>query len=116
LQMLVHCLRSLQKTQEADRLFERVDALWKNLRRYDELVKQIGSQPESVSTYHEAGVVALRLGRPDTAVRWWESALRTLGDHRPTHLVLAEHFEKQGDAARAELHRRAANDLRAVEP
>jgi tetratricopeptide (TPR) repeat protein len=107
LHQLIVALRGQGKHAEADRLAPRLDALWRDLLRLKELVAAVARDPEDAGPRHEAGVVALRLGRPDEAVRWWQSALRARGDHRPTHAALAEYFGRQGDPC-AESHRRLA--------
>jgi thioredoxin-like negative regulator of GroEL len=105
--LLTLALRAQGKQAEADRLTPRLEALRKDLARLNELVRAVAHNPDDARPRHEAGVVALRMGRADEGVRWLQGALRTRGDHRPTHAALAEHFGRLGDP-RAELHRRLA--------
>lgn len=100
-------LRGQGKDAEADRLTVRLEELRRDQARLRELVRAMARAPDEAGPRHEAGVVALRLGRYDDGVRWLLSALRARGDHRPTHGALADHFERQGDP-RAEFHRRQA--------
>jgi tetratricopeptide (TPR) repeat protein len=100
-------LRAQGKHAEADRLAPRLEALRQDLARLSVLIRAVARNPEDIQPRHEAGVVALRLGRTDEGVRWLQGALRARGDPRPTHAALAELFRRQGDP-RAELHRRLA--------
>ncbi len=107
---LVQCLRAQDKQAEADQWSARVDQLLADLRRLDELIRAIGRQPTDARPRHEAGVIALRIGRPQEGLGWLEDALRAQGDHRPSHAVLADYYQKKGEQARAEFHRRLAEN------
>jgi tetratricopeptide (TPR) repeat protein len=107
LHQLTVALRARNKDAEADRLAPRLEALRKDLARLSELTKTIARKPDEAAPRHEAGVIALRLGRPDEGVRWLEGALHARGDHRPIHAALAEHFRGRDDP-RADYHRRQA--------
>ncbi len=107
LHLLLLSLRGQGKYTEADGLAPRLEALRADIARLSELTRFIAADPDDAHQRHEAGVVALRLGRYDEGVRWLLSALRARGDHRPTHAALAEHFRRQGDP-RAEEYRRLA--------
>ena len=107
LHQLVLALRSQGKQAEADRLALRLEALHKDLARLVDVTRTIRGDPKNVEAWHEAGVLALRLGRTDEGLRCLEGALRVRPDHRPTHAALAEHFRRQGDP-RADRHQRLA--------
>jgi hypothetical protein len=109
LHQLTLALRAHGEDAEADRLVPRVEALRKDSARLDELVRIIARNPDAAGPRHEAGVLALRLGRADDGVRYLEGALRTRGDHRPSHAALAEHFRRGGDS-RAEIHQKLAEE------
>jgi tetratricopeptide (TPR) repeat protein len=104
---LILALRTQGKDAEADRLAPRLEAIRQDIDRLDRLIRTIARNPEDATLRHEAGVIALRLGRQDDGVHWLQSVLRLPGDHRPSHAALAEHFAQQDDP-RAELHRRLA--------
>jgi tetratricopeptide (TPR) repeat protein len=105
LHQLVQALRPLGKDEEANRLTQRVERLRKDYLRLDELTRMIARQPDAPQPRHEAGVIALRLGRTEEGLRWLHSLLRLKGDHRATHAVLADHYRQNGDRKRAEHHR-----------
>jgi len=66
------------------------------------------NDPDNVSLRHETGVIYLALGHEEEAARWFQSVLQLDPDHAPTHRVLADYFQKHGDAQRAEHHRQKA--------
>jgi tetratricopeptide (TPR) repeat protein len=107
LHVLTLALRAQGKDAEADQLGPRLEALRRDVNRLNELIRAVARAPDDAGPRHEAGVVALRLGRADEGVRWLLGALRARGDHHPTHAALAEHFARLGDP-RAEYHRRLA--------
>jgi tetratricopeptide (TPR) repeat protein len=108
LYLLVQCLRTEGRESEAGPLAERLEDLRKDLRRLDELTRVVSHQPDDVHTRHEAGVLALKVGRPDEGLRWLQGALRVKGDHRAVHAALADYYLQHGDPALAETHRRQA--------
>jgi tetratricopeptide (TPR) repeat protein len=110
LHLLVQCLRARSQDAEADPLAERLEQLRKDLHRLDEVVRAVARQPDDAGPRHEAGVIALRVGRPDEGLRWLHEALRAQGDHGPTHAALADYYRRQGDQAAADFHRRQAGN------
>jgi tetratricopeptide (TPR) repeat protein len=104
---LILALRIQGKQAEADRLAPRLEAIRQDIDRVDVLIRAIARNPDEAPLRHEAGVIALRLGRQEDGVRWLESALRCPGDHHASHAALAEHFAQKNDP-RADLHRRLA--------
>jgi tetratricopeptide (TPR) repeat protein len=104
---LILVLRAEGKYTEADARAAHLEALNQDIERMDWLAQAVARSPEDAALRHEAGTIALRLGRDDDGVRWLQSALRCPGDHRPTHAALAKHFAARKDP-RADLHRRLA--------
>jgi tetratricopeptide (TPR) repeat protein len=107
LHQLTLALRAQGKQAEAAKLTHGLTALRQDLDRLNSLTRAVARAPDDARLRHDAGVIALRIGRLDEGVRWLQSALRARGDHRPTHAALAEHFGRRGDP-RAESHRRLA--------
>jgi len=105
---LIQCLRALGRDAEVEPLAQRLEQLRRDLERLDKLIRLVGRRPDEVALRHEAGVIALRIGQTEEALRWLESALQCPGDQRPTHAVLAEHYRRQGDTELAEFHKREA--------
>lgn len=108
LHLLVQCLRAQRKDEEADRLARRLEALRQDLRRLTELTRRIGPELTDPGPCHEAGVIALRIGRTKQGLTLLEEALRRRPDHRPTHLALAAHYRQAGRLDLAEVHQSLA--------
>jgi tetratricopeptide (TPR) repeat protein len=108
LYQLAQALRALRKEEEASRVRRRLDQLRKDYLRLDELTRLVARRSDDPQLRHEAGVVALRLGRSEEGLRWLLSLLRLKGDHRRTHALLADCYRQKGDSERAEYHRRLA--------
>lgn len=105
LALLVRALRARGNDPEADALAARHAALEKDLRRLTELMRQIGPKTTDAAPCHEAGVLALKLGRTQQGLNYLADALRRRGDHRPTHAALAAHFRSVGKFDLAEFHK-----------
>jgi tetratricopeptide (TPR) repeat protein len=101
---LSETLRARGKDEEASDLTRRAELLRKDYLRLDELNRTIARNPDDPAPRHEAGVLALRLGRTEEGLAWLQSALRLKGDHRGTHAVLRDQYREQGDLKRAEYH------------
>jgi Flp pilus assembly protein TadD len=108
LYQLAQALRGVGDETEATRLTGQADQLRADFTRLDELVRQAARKPEDPAPRHEAGILALRMGRTAEGLRWLTGALTLKGDHRATHAALAGYYEKAGDRERAEYHRRLA--------
>jgi tetratricopeptide (TPR) repeat protein len=104
LHLLVQCLRAQRRDAEAEPLAARLESLQKDLRRLAELVRTITPQLADAAPCHEAGVIALRVGRAKQGAGLLQEALRRKGDHRPTHAALADYYRRAGDAALAQFH------------
>jgi predicted Zn-dependent protease len=109
LHQLVLCLRAQRKDQEAEELGHRLESLRTDLRRLTELLRAISSPLTDAGPCHEAGVIALRIGRTQQGVNLLHDALRRKGDHRATHAALAAHYRQAGDTDRARHHQDLAD-------
>jgi Tfp pilus assembly protein PilF len=105
---LVLCLRALGKDAEADPFARQLEDLRQNLHRLQELSLKIGTKLEDATACHEAGVLALKVGRTREGVNLLREALRRKGDHRPTHAALAEYYRGMGSTDLADHHQRLA--------
>lgn len=108
LHLLILCLRAQRKDAEADQLAQRLETLQKDLRRLTELLRTIGPGLADAGPCHEAGVIALRIGRAQQGVNLLQDALRRKGDHRPTHAALAAHYRRSGKPELAQAHQNLA--------
>jgi tetratricopeptide (TPR) repeat protein len=104
--LMASVLRELGQNDEAAQYERKLDDLRGQLKRLDDLRKQVKADPDNVGLRHQAGVLCLELGQDEEAARWFASVLRLDPNHVPTHLALADYYQKQGDVRRAEQHRR----------
>lgn len=108
LQGLVLAHRQLGHQDEAARYQRRQHEIQELTRQLDDARRQTLREPDSAVRRYEAGALCLRLGQDEEAVRWFESALLIDANHQPSHHALAEWYQQQDDAKRAEEHRRKA--------
>jgi tetratricopeptide (TPR) repeat protein len=107
--LLYHALVLAGKEAEAREALEQADVLHAdNSRLRDIAVVQLLHRPHDAGLLCEAGVILLRHGEPEGALRWLNRALKEDPGHRPTHAALADYYERTGDHARAVQHRERA--------
>jgi Tfp pilus assembly protein PilF len=109
LHLLVLALRARRKDDEAGRLAARLETLQQDLRKLTELLRAIRPGMTDPGPCHEAGVIALRVGRTTQGLNLLHDALRRRPDHRPTHAALAAHFRQTGRPDLAEVHQSLAD-------
>ena len=108
LYLFILSLRAQQKGAEAEQLAPRLESLHKDLQRLTELLSAIGPRHDDAAAFHEAGVIALRVGRTKEGVNLLRDALRRKGNHQATHAALAEYYRENGPSHLAEQHQRLA--------
>ena len=93
------------KTQEAKIQFKHEKVKERN-EQFSELTSrrlpEIHSTPGCII---EMGMLFMRSGRTELAVQWLQSALRLDPGHKPSHLALADFYERTGEKNLAEFHR-----------
>jgi tetratricopeptide (TPR) repeat protein len=94
---LATTLHQLWRVAEAKRYEQRHREIERDLRRVDDLTKEILAQPRDVSLRHEAGTTLVRLGQDSQAIRWFVSALLLQPTHQPTRQALAGCIQRLGD-------------------
>ncbi len=105
---LFQCLRQLGRREEAGQVqarFKQIDADLKRLKELRDALWEKGGDP---ARRCEGGLLLLRNGEPEQAVRWLSSALRNDPNYRPAHAALADYYERAGKKDLAEKHRRLA--------
>jgi Flp pilus assembly protein TadD len=86
-----------------------LESLQKDLRRLTELIRMISPQLADAGPCHEAGVIALRIGRTQQGLHLFQEALQRKGDHRPTHAALVAYYRQLGRLDLAEVHQSLAD-------
>jgi tetratricopeptide (TPR) repeat protein len=107
LSRLAECLRLLGKEEEARGVRGKADRLKADFERASYLGDLIREKsPNDPSLRHELACILLRLGKPQDALHWFQTALEKDPSYRPTHQSLAEFYERVGDFEQAARHRR----------
>ena len=109
LHSLVQSIRVQGKDAEAKVLEKQHEQLQRDLRRLGDLMRTITARLEDAAPCHEAGIIAIRVGRIKQGVNLLHEALRRTGDHRATHAALAAYYTRVGPADRADFHQRLAD-------
>src|SRR4029077_20090950 len=105
---LYQCLETLDKRQQAQEVLARLKRIEADLDRISDLTREIARSPHDADLRCEAGRILTRNGQEAEGVRWLLSALREDPRHAATHEALADHYERAGNRAQAETHRRLA--------
>ena len=103
-----HLLERLGRTEESRRHlaeFKRIEA---DLRRMEQLQAEIAKAPKNPAPRREMGLICLRNGQDQEALRWLYGVLDTHPNDHATHEALANHFQARGDTDRAFYHRSRA--------
>ena len=104
-------LQQAGRTEEAADQLNRAEAVKVQAIQLSELrTRRLAERPLDPVLYTEMGTLLLKTGNAEQGMRWLDVALSLDPAYKPAHAALAEHFEKLGDRARAEPHRRMAND------
>lgn len=104
-QALATALRLLNRQEEAQNYEAKRQQIERDLRRMEELTKEIIDHPKDVALRCEAGTTLLRLGQPHQAVRWLASALLIDPHHQPTKQALRACLPELGDPKLVEQYR-----------
>lgn len=106
--LIAAALRQLGRGQEAEKYERQLAQLQQWVNEFEDVRRDVRKRPDDPELRHRAGVLSLNLAREEDAARWFKSALRIDPHHRPTHLTLADHYDKTGNVQRAEYHRKMA--------
>jgi Flp pilus assembly protein TadD len=104
------CLQRRGKKEEARTLAIKREQIEKDMKRMDELSREVAVKPQEAALRCEAGTILLRNGLKQDGWRWLISALRADPYHVPTHAALGAYYAKEGNDPLAAFHRRIAGD------
>jgi tetratricopeptide (TPR) repeat protein len=107
---LAQCLQS-QPGRQADAKAQlgRAETLKERLERLTDITnQQMSVRPHDPALHAELGALLLELGDKDSGRRWLFSALRLDPACKASHAALAVSYSQDGDAERADYHRRAS--------
>jgi Tfp pilus assembly protein PilF len=106
-QLGIAALGELGRTAEAAEWAARVDHHRREDAELGRLSLRFKDTPGDVAIRYDLGRWYLRNGQPETGAGWLASALRVDPRHGPTHVALAEYFDRAGQPRRAAQHRSA---------
>jgi tetratricopeptide (TPR) repeat protein len=108
LQVLVQTLTQLHRLDEAELVRKQHGEVLKKAKKLRELAEKIQAETDDPSLRYQAGMLALELQEDGAATGWFQSVFWIDPDYRPTHLALADYWDKHGQPQRAAYHRRRA--------
>jgi predicted Zn-dependent protease len=104
---LVTALRAQRKDAAATAELAEYDRHKAILERANHLLQEEARHPtRDPGPASEIGALLLQIRQDRQGLYWMDEALSRDPNHRPTHQVLAEYFERQGDPDRAAAHRK----------
>jgi tetratricopeptide (TPR) repeat protein len=111
-QALATVMRLLDRNREAEIYESKRRATERDLRRMEDLTKEIIEHPRDAVLRYEAGTILLRLGQNEQAARWLASSLLIDPHHQPTKDALAACLPKLGDPRLVAEYRHLLGDPR----
>jgi tetratricopeptide (TPR) repeat protein len=109
---LALALSRLGRHDEAAREYEAIKQLTADSDRITELVRgALQRDPTNAEIHRELGIIALRSGDVQAALRWFQSGLRVNANHLPTHRTLAVVYQELDNPILAAKHRAIAQRL-----
>lgn len=114
---LITAYQALGKTTEAKKALEDYKEKKITLDRANKMLKDEANHPsQSADTAFEIGKLMKDIGRVGLGIYWLEQALTRDALHKPTHLLLAEYYDQNGDSKRASFHRAKAGEVQKPQP
>jgi tetratricopeptide (TPR) repeat protein len=105
--LLSQALRRQGRVQEAEKELAQHNADREMLRQTSQLLLEEAERPSSTADdLFKIASVFLRSGQDRLALYWLDRALQRDPQHQPSRRALAEYYEKKGEPAKAEVHRR----------
>jgi tetratricopeptide (TPR) repeat protein len=101
---LSQSLQQTGKSEEAERLQQRLERINGDLDHLDEVLRKINRSSSDPALRHEAGMIFLQNGHKQEGLRWLGSALRLDPLHGPTHEALANYYDGIGERGQASWH------------
>jgi predicted Zn-dependent protease len=107
--MLATVLSEAGRGPEAKEQMARAQRLKDRLERFTEITtREMSMRPRDPALQAELGKLLLDKGYKDVGEGWLLSALKLDPHQRDAHLALADYYRDQGDAEKADYHRREA--------
>jgi tetratricopeptide (TPR) repeat protein len=102
------CLSQQGRTAEAEECEARIREAKESKKQMGLLMQRLQSAPEDADLRCQIAQQFLRYGAEEEGARWLLTTLENHPHHAPSHLALADYYDKQGQPGRAADHRRLA--------
>jgi tetratricopeptide (TPR) repeat protein len=100
----------LGRKEAAAREQRLMDKCQQDIRRIHHIIREeIGAAPHDPQLHYEVGRILLQGGYSAEGLRWLRSALKWDPQHRPTHQLLADYYDRLGVVGLADHHRLLAS-------
>jgi predicted Zn-dependent protease len=98
---LYRCCQQQGEKARADEYVARFKKVEADLLRLQKLAQLVMAKPTDPELRYEAGMICMRNGQEQEALRWFTGALQVCPDHAPTVKVLADFYKRTGQAGAA---------------
>jgi tetratricopeptide (TPR) repeat protein len=102
------CLTRQGRTAEAEECQVRIRRSKEDQEQLAVLTRRLQEAPADADLRCQIAQLFLRLGQEEEGIRWLLTNIQSNPNHRPSHLALADYYEKNRQADRAAMHRRLA--------
>jgi tetratricopeptide (TPR) repeat protein len=103
---LFSAVKAQGRADEAREVLAECERAKAALGRTHKLLREVVEGPSATpADFAELGELLLGMNQEDRALYWLYKALERDPDHQRSHRVLADHYERKGDAGRAASHR-----------
>ena len=111
------CLEKNGKNEEARKLWDHMEQISDDMRAIQDIAAvKMQQTPHDPELHYKIGMISLRAGSLDEALRWLSSALKEDPKYAPAHQALADYYQRRGDFNRAAQHRQMAGGKGAGAP
>ncbi|MCA9051197.1 MAG: tetratricopeptide repeat protein [Planctomycetaceae bacterium] len=107
--LYAQALQAAGHQDEAQREFAYVNEATKPVLRLGQLEPALVEDPENIELRFEVADITYRYKSREEGINWFYSLLHLDPNHRPTHRILAQHYEEIGDREKAAKHRAMAD-------
>jgi tetratricopeptide (TPR) repeat protein len=109
---LYQCLSRQGQKAEAEECLTRIRQAKENRKQLTVLTRRLQQAPDDADLRCQVAQLFLQLGQEEEGIRWLQVSLQSHPHHRPSHLALADFYDKAGQATLAVQHRRLAETAR----